>query len=110
SLCSVVDAPCNAAKHLPQFLKLFLNHTTVRGQPPTFDVFSRFFFPSEPKRSIASIVLQKLPQMGNPGDPTSLLVDFADTLIELWHQCLSERYYGPVYHLVSLLLYTLHLN
>ncbi|KAL2156790.1 hypothetical protein VTH82DRAFT_1536 [Thermothelomyces myriococcoides] len=92
------------------FLKLFLNHTTVRGQPPTFDVFSRFFFPSEPKRSIASIVLQKLPQMGNPGDPTSLLVDFADTLIELWHQCLSERYYGPVYHLVSLLLYTLHLN
>ncbi|KAL2173064.1 uncharacterized protein P884DRAFT_213091 [Thermothelomyces heterothallicus CBS 202.75] len=94
----------------PDFLKLFLNHTTMHGQPPTFDMFSRFCFPSDPERSLASIVLQKLPQMGNPGDPTSLLVDFADTLIDLWHQCLSERYYGPIYHLVSLLLYTLDLN
>jgi len=82
----------------------------MHGQPPTFDVFSRHAFPSDPKRSLAAIVLQKLPQMGNPGEPLSLLVDFADMLIEMWYQCLSERYYAPIYHLVALVLYTLELN
>ncbi len=28
----------------------------------------------------------------------------------MWHQCLSERYYGPISHLVGLILYTLELN
>jgi hypothetical protein len=93
-----------------QFLRLFLDHTAIHGQPPTFDVFSHYAFPSDQKQSLASILLRKLPQMGIPGDPVSLLVDFADTLIEMWHQCLSERYYGPIYHLVALILYTLDLN
>ncbi|KAK4151703.1 hypothetical protein C8A00DRAFT_16920 [Chaetomidium leptoderma] len=92
------------------FLRLFLDHTTIHGQPPTFDVFSRYSFPSDQSRSLASILLQKLPQMGSPGRPLSLLVDFADLLIEMWHRCLSERYYGPIYHLVALVLYTLGLN
>jgi hypothetical protein len=93
-----------------QFLRLFLDHTAVHGQPPTFDVFSRYTFPSDGKHSLASIILQKLPQMGSPSEPLALLVEFADMLIEMWHQCLSERYYGPIYHLVSLILYTLELN
>ncbi|KAL2145439.1 hypothetical protein VTI28DRAFT_7220 [Corynascus sepedonium] len=110
-----VNAPSipstGAFQPLPlDFLKLFLDHTAIHNQPPTFDVFSHYSFPSDQKHSLASIVLQKLPQLGNPGDPTSLLIDFADMLIEMWHQCLSERYYGPIFHLVSLILYTLDLN
>ena len=31
-------------------------------------------------------------------------------MLELWHQCLSERYYGPISYLVGLILYTLELN
>ncbi|KAK3903486.1 hypothetical protein C8A05DRAFT_14554 [Staphylotrichum tortipilum] len=92
------------------FLRLFLDHTTARGQPPTFDVLSRYAFPSDANQSLASIILQNLPLMGNPGEPLGLLVDFADMLIEMWHRCLSEKYHGPIYHLVSLLLYTLELN
>ena len=94
----------------PQFLRLFLDHTAIHGQPPTFDIFSRYAFPSDPNQSLASIILQNLPLMGNPGEPLGLLVDFADMLIEMWHRCLSEKYHGPIYHLVSLLLYTLELN
>jgi hypothetical protein len=71
---------------------------------------SHYAFPSDPKQSLASVIFQKLPQMGIPGDPLSLLVEFGDLLIEMWHQCLSERYYGPIYHLAALLSYTLHLN
>ncbi|KAL2129459.1 hypothetical protein VTI74DRAFT_7780 [Chaetomium olivicolor] len=92
------------------FLRLFLDHTTVHGQPPTFDVLSHYNFPSDENRSLASIILHKLPQMGQPGEPLSLLVDFADLLIEMWRQCLSERYYGPIYYLAALVLYTLGLN
>ncbi|KAK4095926.1 hypothetical protein N658DRAFT_459540 [Parathielavia hyrcaniae] len=92
------------------YLRLFLDHTAIHGQPPTFDDFSHYAFPSDPQHSLASMLLQKLPQMGRPGDPVSLLVDFADTIIEMWHRCLSERYYGPIYHLVALVLYTLDFN
>ncbi|KAK4118323.1 hypothetical protein N657DRAFT_667240 [Parathielavia appendiculata] len=92
------------------YLRLFLDHTATHGQPPTFDIFAHYAFPSDPKHSLASMLLQKLPQMGRPGHPVSLLVDFADTIIELWHQCLSERYYGPICHLVALILFALNLN
>ncbi|KAJ4289339.1 hypothetical protein N0V88_007090 [Collariella sp. IMI 366227] len=92
------------------FLRLLLDHTTICGQPPTFDVFSHYAFPSDPSRSLASVILQKLPQMGQPGEPLSLLVEFADLLIEMWHRCLSERYYAPIYFLAALLLYALDLN
>lgn len=48
--------------------------------------------------------------MGNIGEPLSLLVEFADTVIEMWHRCLSERYHAPISDLVSLLLHTLNLH
>jgi hypothetical protein len=48
--------------------------------------------------------------MGKPGEPLRLLVDFADLLIELWHRCLTERYYEPIYYLAALLSYALELN
>ncbi|KAH6631265.1 hypothetical protein F5144DRAFT_547403 [Chaetomium tenue] len=92
------------------FLRLFLDHTAIYDQPPTFDVFSHYAFPADPKHSLASIILQRLPQMGVPGEPLTLLVEFADMLIEMWHQCLAQRYYGPIYHLVALIVYTLELN
>ncbi|KAL2267959.1 hypothetical protein VTJ83DRAFT_5236 [Remersonia thermophila] len=92
------------------FLRLLLDHAAVHGQPPTFEVFSRYAFPSDPKHSLASMLLKRLPQMGHPGDPQSLLVEFADMVIELWHRCLVEKYHGPIYHLVALIAYTLQLN
>ncbi|KAL1843227.1 hypothetical protein VTJ49DRAFT_2558 [Mycothermus thermophilus] len=92
------------------FLRLFLDHTALHGQPPTFEVFSRYAFPSDSKHSLASMLLKRLPQLGHPGDPQSLLVEFADIVLELWHRCLSEKYHGPIYHLAALITYTLQLN
>ncbi|KAK3290367.1 uncharacterized protein B0H64DRAFT_427652 [Chaetomium fimeti] len=110
-----VNAPSFSSSTVPRplpldFLRLFLDHTAIHDQPPTFDVFSHYTFPADQKHSLASIILQKLPQMGTPGEPLTLLVDFADMLIEMWHQCLAQRYYGPIYHLVALTMYTLELN
>ncbi|KAK4231439.1 hypothetical protein QBC38DRAFT_465707 [Podospora fimiseda] len=56
------------------------------------------------------MILQKLPRLGNPGEPLRLLVDFAQMILDLWQRCLSERYHAPIYYLASLIRYTLDLN
>lgn len=108
------------AKHraddLPfDFLKLVLDHSPAHGQPLTFDLFSRYAFPSDPGQSLAAIMLDKLPDLGksldgSPDDPLRLLLDFSELLLVLWTQCNEEKYYTPIYDIVSLLSYTLQLN
>ncbi|KAK3986860.1 hypothetical protein QBC44DRAFT_332619 [Cladorrhinum sp. PSN332] len=92
------------------FLRLVLEHNALSDQGPTFDLFSRFVFPSEPSTTLASMILQKLPRLGNPSEPLRLLVDFAQLILDLWQRCLAERYHGPIYYLASLVRYTLDLN
>lgn len=99
-----------SANVVSQFLKLALDHSIDHGQPLTFDLFSQFSFPSNPPKSFATLIFEKLPTMGNSHDPCSLLVDFADLLIDMWQQCLSERYHFPIYYLGALLSFTLHLQ
>jgi hypothetical protein len=104
------------ADDLPfDFLKLVLDHSPGHGQPLTFDLFSRYAFPSDPGQSLAAIMLDKLPDLGksldgSPDDPLRLLVDFSELLLVLWTQCNEEKYYTPIYDIVSLLSYTLQLN
>jgi hypothetical protein len=104
------------AESLPfDFLKLVLDHSPSHGQPLTFDLFSRYAFPSDPDQSLAAIMLDKLPDLGrsldgSPDDPFRLLVDFSELLLVLWTQCNEEKYYSPIYDIVSLLSYTLQLN
>ncbi|KAK1749768.1 hypothetical protein QBC47DRAFT_333075 [Echria macrotheca] len=109
-------APANAFRRLGSeglpfdFLKLALDHSVFHGQPLTFDLFSRFAFPSQPEQTFSSIIFQKLPQMGDSNEPMSLLIDFAQFVVDLWQQCLSERYHAPIYYLAALLVYVLQLN
>ncbi|KAK0736340.1 hypothetical protein B0T21DRAFT_366747 [Apiosordaria backusii] len=92
------------------FLRLVLDHSALRDQPPTFDLFSRFTYPSDPSQTFSTIIFQKLSRLGDPKEPLRLLADFAELVIDLWQRCLSERYHAPVYYLASLVLYTLDLN
>ncbi|KAJ9137549.1 DNA repair protein Rad26 [Pleurostoma richardsiae] len=92
------------------FLKLVLDHSGFHGQPLTFDLLARYAFPSDSAQSIASLVFQKLPFLGNPEDPMRLLVDFCNLLLDLWSQCLKEKYHAPIYDLISLVSFILQLN
>lgn len=76
----------------------------------TFELFARYSFPSDPGETFASIIFQKLPQLGDTNDPVRLLVDFCELVLEIWSRCLQEEYYQPVYDLVSLLSFVLQLN
>ncbi|KAK3502119.1 hypothetical protein B0T13DRAFT_429819 [Neurospora crassa] len=99
------------------FLKLVLDHSPLPSLPLTFEAFARFCFPSKPSASFASIIFRRLPQLGvsnlinsSDNDPFRLLVDFSELLLDLWQQCLSERYHSPIYYLAGLLQFILQLN
>lgn len=91
-------------------LRLVLDHGAIHGQPLTFDLLARYSFPSDPEQSFAGFIFQKLPSLGDPHDPMRLLIDFCDMLIDLWNQCLREKYYEPIYDLVALITFILQLN
>ncbi|KAK0622070.1 hypothetical protein B0T17DRAFT_509356 [Bombardia bombarda] len=92
------------------FLKLVLDHSPLHDQPLTFDLFARFAFPSNPSQTFASIIFHKLPQMGIPQNPMQLLVDFTELIVDMWQQCLSEKYHAPIYYLAALVTFSLQLN
>lgn len=91
-------------------LRLLLDHGAIHGQPLTFDLLARYSFPSDPDQSFAGIIFQKIPSLGDPHDPIRLLIDFCDMIIDLWDQCLREKYYEPIYDLVALITFILQLN
>ncbi|KAL1879883.1 hypothetical protein Daus18300_001722 [Diaporthe australafricana] len=91
-------------------LRLVLDHGAIHGQPLTFDLLARYSFPSDPDQSFAGIIFQKLPSLGDPHDPVRLLIDFCEMIIDLWDQCLREKYYEPIYDLVALITFILQLN
>ncbi|KAF3767324.1 hypothetical protein M406DRAFT_39213 [Cryphonectria parasitica EP155] len=91
-------------------LRLVLDHGAIYGQPLTFDLLARYTFPSDPDQSFAGIIFQKLPSLGDPQDPLRLLIDFCNMIIDLWDQCLKEKYYEPIFDLASLVTFILQLN
>lgn len=108
-----VDAPATVLKPsaLPyDLLRLVLDHGAIHGQPLTFDLLARYSYPSDPEQSFAGIIFQKIPSLGDPRDPMRLLIDFCEMIIDLWDQCLREKYYEPIYDLVALITFILQLN
>lgn len=87
-----------------------LDHGCFHQQPPTFDIFSRFSFPSDPTVSFASIIFQKLPLMGDPHRPIQLLVDFTMLIVSIWTRCFDEQQWEPVKYLVALIAFTFQLH
>ncbi|KAL3298465.1 DNA repair protein rad26 [Colletotrichum asianum] len=106
-----VQHPAPGTSVLPfEFLQVILDHGSLHGEPPTFDILSRYAFPSDPATSFSAFVFRELPLMGNPSNPVQLLVDFARLVIRMWAQCLDETYLRPVWDLTSLLSFTLQLQ
>lgn len=94
-----------------EFLQLVLDHGSFHQQPPTFDTLSRFVFPSDPTAtSLASIIFERLPLMGDAHRPIQLLVDFAQHVISLWGRCVDEQFWEPVKYLVALVAFTFDLH
>ncbi|CAM1510867.1 Fc.00g083800.m01.CDS01 [Cosmosporella sp. VM-42] len=103
----VVAAP---APPLFEFLPFVLDHGCFDEQPPTFDTFARFAFPSDPNTSLAALIYQTLPLMGRPEYPMQLPVDIAEFMVSLWIRCCEEKYWEPIKYLVDLISFTFQLQ
>lgn len=109
-VCSLSSVNVYQYANTPQLLPLILDHSPGHGQPPTFDTFARYFYPSDPKTSFSSIIFQSLPTKTDPGSSIRLLTDFSVLFINLWERCLQEEFFLPMRELVSLLSFTLQLH
>ena len=116
----MADRPAPPASQMPvsvaapsppfEFLQLVLDHAAFHQEPPTFDVLSRFTFPSEPNTSLATHIFQTLPVMGHPQRPMQLLVDFSEHIIGLWTRSYNEETWEPIKYLLALVVFTLQLH
>lgn len=96
---------------MTQFLQLILDHGSFYNQPPTFDMLSRFSFPSDPDAtSLASKIFERLPLMGDPHQSMQIQVDFAEFIVSLWTRCFEERFWEPIKYLMPLLSFTFQLH
>ncbi|KFH40519.1 hypothetical protein ACRE_087920 [Hapsidospora chrysogenum ATCC 11550] len=117
----MVDRPAPSASQPPpisvaapsppfEFLQLILDHAAFHEDPPTFDVLSRYTFPSEPNTSLATHIFHTLPMMGHPQRPMQLLVDFSERIIGLWTRSYHEETWEPIKYLLELIIFTLQLH
>ena len=104
------SGPAPAPTPSYEYLHLVLDHIICYNSPTTFDAFAKLSFPSQPDRTFASIIFEKLPNFANPSIPLQLMVDFSDLLIKLWGKCLEEQFWEPIKYLVSLISFTFYLQ
>lgn len=75
-----------------QSMKRILNHRTYPNEEPDIEVMSRLKFPSEPQRTLATMLLQETEtlRMGNT------VMEYARAIVSLWSRALKERFFLPV--------------
>ncbi|KAK1145412.1 hypothetical protein N8T08_004287 [Aspergillus melleus] len=84
-----------------QSMKRVLNHRTYPNEEPDIEVMSRLKFPSEPQRTLATILLQETEalRMGNN------VVEYARAIISLWSRALKEKFFPPVPMFLAIVQY-----
>ncbi|RDW69251.1 hypothetical protein BP6252_08271 [Coleophoma cylindrospora] len=92
------------------FLTNMMDHRPNRGQPRTFEEFSKYALPSSPKESLSSIMFSKIPAMGMKRSSADLPVEFCELLLSIWSKCMAEKYLKPVYLILDLLTFALELK
>ncbi|KAJ5693238.1 hypothetical protein N7462_002661 [Penicillium macrosclerotiorum] len=87
-------------------LKQLLNHRMVFGQETDLEAFSRLFFPSDPTRSISSIIMDELAR----SDRGHYLLEYVYTIKPLWERALAESFLEPVPRFMSIARYVLMMD
>ncbi|GAB1193188.1 hypothetical protein BDV32DRAFT_129966 [Aspergillus pseudonomiae] len=73
-------------------VKRLLNHRTFPNEDNDIEVMARLTFPSEPQRTLSSILLEEVANM----DIGSYLLEYAGAIISLWSRALREKFFEPV--------------
>ncbi|KAI9788054.1 MAG: hypothetical protein M1816_007266 [Peltula sp. TS41687] len=93
------------------FLQIILNHRTLGDSGlRTFEEFAKYHLPSNPEKSLASMLLDQLSCLNIKGKVEKLEVEVCKVLLKQWSNCLEEKYYRPIHSVNNLILFILALN
>jgi hypothetical protein len=91
-------------------LEGIMRHRLNDDKRPTLEEFTVFFFPSQPKLSFTSTIMEKLPSITSKQPITDFPIELSELFISIWSQCLAERFYGPIYLLLDLVRHMVDLQ
>jgi hypothetical protein len=84
-----------------------LSHRRSRGSDRVFEALVQYAFPSQPLTKLSSIVYDSLSSCHLASDVHELALRICRIFLQLWKQCLQEKYYAPVYLLIDALQFVL---
>ena len=85
------------------FFQRILQHTPYESYDRTIEILATYHFPSLPEQSVSSLLWAGLNSSGGPPSSSHLTVVLAETILDLWARCLTEKYYPPLNLLLDLL-------
>ncbi|KAB8268919.1 hypothetical protein BDV30DRAFT_217584 [Aspergillus minisclerotigenes] len=89
-----------------QLVKRLLNHRTFPNENSDIEVMARLTFPSEPQRTLSSILLEEVANL----DIGSYLLEYARAIISLWSRALREKFFEPVPIFMGIMRHVLALD
>lgn len=69
-----------------------LDHRPDRDHLRSIEALGKYALPSAPTESFESVILGKIPVLGQSKPATDLPIEFCELLISLWTNCLDEKY------------------
>jgi hypothetical protein len=87
-------------------MKRILNHRMLPDQQTDIEAFARLHFPSEPHKTLSSIIMDELARI----DMGNFVLEYIYTVGQLWRRGLTERFYEPVPRFMSIARYVLMMD
>ncbi|KAJ4287760.1 hypothetical protein N0V90_012464 [Kalmusia sp. IMI 367209] len=85
-------------------LHRLLSHRCSKNSDRILEALTQHAFPSDPQKKLSSVVYDSFSSAAPSSNARELALCISRIFIQLWKQCLREKYYGPIY----LILDTFH--
>lgn len=72
-------------------------------QETDLEAMAKLAFPSEPHRSMSSIVMDEMARV----DPDSYILEYTQTIASLWQRAINEKFYEPIPRFEAIIRYCL---
>nr|POE75105.1 hypothetical protein CFP56_63340 [Quercus suber] len=92
------------------FMQRILLHVPQAGHDRTIEALSRYIFPSNVGKTLSSMLIEQLMLSEHPVAAVSLPIKLGNIALGLWSRCLQDKYYRPLYLLLSLIRYAVWLE
>jgi len=90
-----------------ELMQNIMDHYTPDGRDRTLEALTKFYFPSKPNSSLASVMYDCFTHSRLDQTLDNFRHQVCDVLLSQWKSCLDEKYYDPLYDITELLQYIL---